>query len=550
MSSNKPFLVMDCTIRDGGYINNWDFSMHTVKEMYRATAQAGSDVFELGFLGKEDSASLWRNCQPETVLEVRSAQTSANTRISAMLEADTVGMPLGSPKETGIDILRIALNRNKIAESIPRMEAYRKQGYQVFVQLMGITGYQDIEILRVLEQLEECGYVDYVNIGDSYGSLLPERTGQIITLMKNNTKLGVGLHPHNNMQLGMANILAAVNAGADIVDGTMFGMGRGGGNVPLELILAYYGKLYGCFDVLPVLEFIDRHMVLLSKEYDWGYSLPTLLSGVYECHPYYTSKLVEKREYTIQQILKTVQIVSNSNVIGFSDDLLTDIVESGFAKDSELHQRDVAHFVSTHKDKVPYAGRHAGRTILVLVAGTSLKDYQQQIHEYIKKNNPIVLGANNLGGLFVPNYHAFNNQRRFKQYSSTVDATSHLLLGPGVTASKQDFAYEEIICYNSSSTPLEIQGGVITSNCRSIGVLLGAVALVMGADQLVFAGMDGYLGKGATMFYEGDESVHQEDLLAKHEENQNYLNQLFNCAKAMGCVNIKSITPTTYRLEA
>lgn len=549
MTADKSFLLMDCTVRDGGYVNNWDFSLPMVQEMYRASCLGGSDVFEVGFLGKTGDVPQWRKCPPELVLAVKQAGTG-NTKISAMLEADTVGMPLGSPAETGVDILRVALNRNKIADSLPKIANYRAQGYEVFLQMMGITAYRDIEILKMVELIESSGFVDYLNIGDSYGSLLPPRTAHIIGLIKNNTSLKVGLHPHNNMQLGMANIFAAIDAGADIVDGTMYGMGRGGGNVPLELILSYYGKMYPeRFNVLPVLEFIDQNMVRLTQQYHWGYSLPTLLSGVYECHPYYTSKLVDKREYTIEQILKTAQIVSESDVVGFSDKLLTDIIESGFTKDGS-HRQDVDDYVTAHANTATYAGRYTGKSVLVLAGGPSLARHQAEIQAFIDANSPIVLGANNLGGLFVPHYHAFNNQRRYEQYIGSVSSESRLLLGPGINNPRPNRPFEEIICYNSSYTQLEIRQDVITANCRSIGVLLGAVALVMGAGKLYFAGMDGYLAEGDSMFYREDESRNQEDILAKHKANQQYLDALLACAKKQGCQEVKSLTPTTYRLEA
>lgn len=545
MENNPAFLVLDCTVRDGGYVNNWGFPHNMVQDMYRASSNAGVDVFEVGFLNDGENLPLWRCCPSEAVKAVRGGTGGA--KISAMLEVDTVGMTLGSPLETGVDILRVALNRDKIVESLPKMAAYRTQGYQVFVQMMGITSYRDIDILKTIEVIEKSGYVDFVNVGDSYGSLMPSRTKQLITLMKSNTGLKVGIHLHNNMQLGIANVLAAYEAGADIIDGTMYGMGRGGGNVPLELILAYFGKMFPeRFDVLPVLEYIDQHLLSLADSNNWGYSLPSLLSGVYECHPYYTSRLVDTREYTIAQVLKTVQIVSESDVIGFSDQLLTSIVESGFASKSDELEHRLQDYVDGYKGKAVYINRHKGRPFLILGNGPSLKQNQADIQAFIKKHDPVVLGANHLGGLFVPDYHAFNNQRRYDQYAETASSESTLLLGPAIDKDTVQSNYEKIICFNSSLTDLDIQDGVITSNCRSIAILLGAVALVMGATQLYFAGLDGYLGEGDTMFYKEEESNSLQNILKKHNDNQKYLNQLFECCKISGCGGVQPITPTTY----
>lgn len=546
MMSND-FLVLDCTVRDGGYINDWNFPVEMVKAMYQASSEAGTDIFEIGFLDKDTTKPIWRCCTSELVHQVRDG---GKTRISAMLEADTVGMKLGTPKETGIDILRIALNRNMIESSLPNLSQYKKDGYMVFIQMMGITGYKDIDILKTMAIIEKTGIVDYVNIGDSYGSLLPDETGRIISLMKKNTSLKVGLHPHNNMQMGMANILAAIHAGADIVDGSMYGMGRGGGNAPLELILAYFGKNFPQrFNVLPALEFIDRNMIKLMDEYNWGYSLGGVLSGVYECHPYYTSKLLDTREYTIGQILSTVQIVNDSDVIGFSSQLLKTIVENGFVKDKVQLENSVRRFVDENKNRVTYFNRHEGQNFLILGNGPTLKSQQKEIEKYIQTSKSIVMGANNLGEMFQPNYHAFNNQRRFEQFVKTVSSDSMLLLGPGIVAKNQLSECEEIVCYNSSSTDVFIKDGVITSNCRSISLLMAAVAIVMGAKSICFAGMDGYLGEEEFMFYDEQESKNPQDILDKHYENERYLKQIIDCAKMNGCSTVEFLTPTTYTLS-
>lgn len=546
MSSQGSFLLLDCTVRDGGYINEWDFPIPMVQEMYRASSAAGSDIFEVGFLGEDEKRPLWRRSPPWAIREVRG---DGKTRISAMLEADTVGMKLPNPRESGIDVLRVALNQDKVVQSLPKMADYRKQGYQVFVQLMGITAYRDDEILRMIQAIETSGTADYINIGDSYGSLLPDRTRHILSLMKAHTRLKVGIHPHNNIQMGMANILAALEAGADVVDGSMYGMGRGGGNVPLELIISYFGRqMPDRFDALPVLDFIDRYMLKLTQRYSWGYSLHSLLSGIYECHPYYTGKLVERREYTIEQVLKTVRIVGGSDVIGFSDQLLTSIIESGFAKDREELEINVRQFIAEHRERVPYQGRHRGREFLIMGGGPSLVRYRNEIEDYIGRHSPIVMGANNLDGMFTPHYHAFNNQRRFQQFAPMVSGESRLILGPGIKTDLPASSYEKIVCYNSSATDLRITGGVITSNGRSIAVLMAAVALVMGAESLAFVGMDGYLGEGSPLFYAEEESKHPTDLLEKQNANQHYLEQLARCAQSMNCARLRFLTPTTYRL--
>lgn len=550
---NKNFKILDCTIRDGGYINNWNFKISDVKSMCKALSLSGVDIFEIGFISDKTNLPKWRVCNKEDVKYVIGQQQTM--KISAMLEADTLGIKINVPKETGIDILRVALNKNKVLESLKKIEQYKKAGYEIFVQLMGITSYKEEELVNIIRQIEICKSVDYISIGDSYGALTPNQTFKIISLIKKNVKLKVGLHAHNNMQLGMANALAAIQAGADVIDGSLYGMGRGGGNIPTELLISYFEKIYkNRFSVLPLLEFIDRTMLSWYEQPNWGYSLHSLISGVYECHPYYTSKLIEKREYTIEQVLETAKIVNKSDVIGFSQNFLDNIIDESFLQKTIVGKLPLTEFIEKNKGQVPYKNRHQGKTFLILGNGPSIVENFEKIQKFIKEKEPIILGANNLGGNFIPHYHAFNNQRRFEVYENNVNPYSRVLLGPGVSSFEDKANYEKIFCYNSFLEDVDIINGVITSNCRSISVLLIAVAIVMGAESIYLGGMDGYLNGalkcGSTMFYKEDESIKIEDLIEKHQSNEKFLNQLDYLLNEINGKNLKFITPSTYKLRS
>ncbi|QIB68170.1 hypothetical protein Ami103574_02075 [Aminipila butyrica] len=548
----EEFRILDCTIRDGGYINNWNFSIKDVKNMCKALDLAGVDIFEIGFLNNKDGLPIWRNCDKQSVKSIR--EVRHNIKISAMLEVGTVGMQLALPNETGIDILRIALNKDKVSCCFDQIKRYKDLGYEVFIQLMGITSYTYEDLIDVIKKLDDLS-VDCINIGDSYGALIPEKTHEIISLMKRTVKAKVGLHAHNNMQLGMANALAAIEAGANIIDGSLYGMGRGGGNIPTELLVSYFQKIYNeRFNVLPLLEFIDRTMLTWYQQPNWGYSLPSLISGVYECHPYYTSKLIEKREFTIDQILKTAKIVSERNVTGFSENLLEGIIEKILIQKTESGHMTLAQFISENTGKVKYLNRHDGKDFLILGNGPSIKEYYNEIEIFIKQKNPIILGANNLGKNFIPHYHAFNNQRRFEAYRDNVDKRSILLLGPSIQLDQITWDYERIFCYNSFLNDVDIIEGIVTSNCRSISALLIAVAISMGANKIYLAGMDGYseelIKNGHTMFYEEDESTKLEDTQEKHKSNGRFLNQLDNLLYNKNGNRLSFITPTTYKIPS
>ena len=543
MEASKTFRLLDCTLRDGGYINNWSFDQTLALELARACQASGTDILEAGYLSRDPDAPLCRRCPQEFLDALREA--APGLELAAMLEADTAGEDYGDAAATGLSVLRVALHRNRVLDVLPRLSRYHPQGYQVFIQLMGITAYSEPELDRVLDAITESGAADCVSLADSYGSLLPDRTGELIAKAKVRTGLPVGLHAHNNMQLGMANVLSALDAGADVVDGSVYGMGRGGGNVPLELLVTYFEKQWpDRFHALPLLEFIDRRMLRLAREYSWGYSLSSLISGVYECHPYYTSRLIEKREYTIAQVLKAAQMVEGMDVVGFDSSLLSAIVESGFSPERLDGERRAQAYLN-RAEPPAYRNAHPGRPFLVLGGGPSLLNQREAIDGFIREHDPIILGANRLAGLWTPHYHAFNNQRRFDQYAALVHPDSQLLIGPGVDPGSLNRPWQALRCLNASNTPLYVQKGCISANCRSISVLLGAVALVMGAESIAFAGLDGYRLAGEKLYYQEEESAFPEDLEEKHRANQAYLRQLCALARQRG-VPVRFLTKTTY----
>ncbi len=549
MQKNKLFNILDCTVRDGGYINNWDFPIEIVKKMYQTSSKCGIDIFEIGFLSDDENLPLWRRSPRNAILEVKASYIDG-AKISVMLEAKTTDIEIGTPNESGIDILRVALNKNAIEASIPKMKKYKDKGYFIFIQLMGITSYNDQEIIDYTRMIDDSGYFDVIGIGDSYGSLIPDRTKEIVTLMKKHSSLMVDLHAHNNMHMGMANCLSAVDAGADYIDASMLGLGRGGGNVPLELLTAYYAKIYrNQFSVMPILELIDLYLYPITKGLEWGYSLPSVISGIYECHPYYTSKMIARREYTISQILIAAKCISEMNITGFSEQVLTDVVNTHEVIRKRDHKKLIQKFVNEYKDDVTYINRHKDRLFLILGNGPSLINETDRIKTFINKHNPIIIGANNLPEyLSQVDYHAFSNQRRFEQYIDTVSPKSKLLLSQWIDKDGLEGDYEDVIYYNSSMTDLGIKDGIITSNCRSVSILLAVVALVMGAESIYFAGLDGYL-EGNALFYAEDEHKDGDYLIEKQNGNQKYINSLLEYTRRHGNKKVSSLTSTTYDFD-
>jgi len=564
--NNKP-KILDCTIRDGGYLNDWHFDLKLVRELYRAHSRSGVDFVEIGFRSTDkyfDSKQYgpWRFTPESLVADV--VKGISGPPVSLMVDFGKVDIENIPDRENSIvSMYRVAVHKDKAISAVELCNVIADKGYTASIQLMGIASYTENDFNQIFGALKD-SKIYYVYFADSYGSLLPlDIKGFLDRLSVTGKK--IGFHAHNNLQLGFANTLEAINGGVDIVDGTVYGMGRGAGNLPIEILLSYLEKTSAknTYNTLPVLDIIDRYMLDLHQDLKWGYDLSYMLSGMLEVHPYYSKTMVDYREYSIEDILRTLETVKDMNPIGFKKPILDSIIQSGFVgipvsqKDSKsgfdsIPVQDLSEF-----GQVPYLDRHSGRDFLVLANGPTLKENKEEIEKFIKRYEPVVIGSNYLGGIFTPNYHSFGNKKRFIDYIDTVESSSKNLIS---NVFSEEFVnkytereYEFVQHLPQLSSDFDISNGVIMTNCRTISILSVAVAIVMGADRIFIAGMDGYkqvdsfMKKSVHFYKESDETEDFEMLMEKHNWNEHLLRQINNYLISNNKDELCILTPTSHK---
>lgn len=549
--------ILDCTIRDGGYVNNWKFDKKLVREVFRALSKSGIDIVEIGYMGTEKyfdrkQFGLWRFSQLEDILEV--IEGIKGPRLALMADYGKIDLSdFCDHEDSVIDLIRLAVHKDKTREAIQLLEDIKRKGYEVSLQAMGYSNYSPRERREFVEMLEKTD-IDYAYVADSYGSIFPNQIKELVEPLLEIGHIKIGFHPHNSLQMAFANTLEAINCGVNIVDSSIFGMGRGAGNLPTEIIVAYMERnMPDKFNVIPVLNCIDRYFIQMQKEMNWGYSLPFMVSGLFQCHPNYASNLVDRREYTMEDIWKAMEVINKKCPVGFSEKLLDEIIKNGIIGGLANENTAPNHQRTSSPAVVSYLNRHKGENFLILGNGPTLKEYRGQIQQFIDKYHPICMGANFLSGLFKPQYHAFYNKRRFLSYIDTVDKDSKLMVGQYIPDQmirdyvKRDY---EKIYYMDTLSDFNIIDGVIQSNCRTISVLLLGVAIVMGAEKIFAAGMDGYMGtdvKGEMLFYKEDEAKIDRDIIIDmHKWNKKYISQINEYFVSMGKEGIHIITPTSY----
>ena len=294
MISYRPDIkVLDATIRDGGLVNNFEFTDQFVRDLYQANVRAGVDVMEIGYLADpelfdESKFGKWKFCHEEAIREVLEDLLDPSLKLAVMADVGRANVVRDLPdkQDSILDMVRIATYINTIPAAIEMIETCAKKGYHTTVNIMAVSKAQESELAEALEMLGKSS-VEVIYLVDSYGSLYPEEIRDISDMyLEKMDKYGkqVGIHAHNNMQLAFANTITACANGVSMLDATMNGMGRGAGNCMMEQLMTFLRNPK--YQLPPVLRFVEQHMDKLRAEgVKWGYDTPYLLTGYMDMHP-------------------------------------------------------------------------------------------------------------------------------------------------------------------------------------------------------------------------------------------------------------------------
>ncbi|MCP4642391.1 MAG: nucleoid-structuring protein H-NS [bacterium] len=278
--------VVDCTIRDGGLMNDWQFDKPFVKEVFDGLAKSGVDYAEMGYRADKkmfspDDFGPWRFTDEEDLREVC---YECDTKVSIMADVGRTDFETILPaSESIVKLVRVATYCPDIDEAIRLADHCKNQGYEVAVNIMAVSHVLECELDEALKKLSTAP-VDMVYLVDSFGCFYSEQiqwlADKYISLLPGKH---VGVHFHNNQQLGFANTIEGILRGMDYVDGTIYGIGRAAGNCPLELLMGFLKK--PGYDVRPILDLIGKYFEKLRQELRWGYEVPYVITGMLNKHP-------------------------------------------------------------------------------------------------------------------------------------------------------------------------------------------------------------------------------------------------------------------------
>ncbi len=286
--------VLDCTIRDGGLINNHNFDDDLVKAVYDTCLAAGIDSMEIGYKNSpkqfpKDEFGPWRHCDEADIRRIVGDHDPETTGLKLCAMADATKSDWKTQIEPAdqsvLSMIRVAFYAHQLPEAVEMIHHAHEQGYEVTANLMAVSNITETEIDQVLEGIAPTP-AGVMVIVDSFGHLYREQIDYLYrkyTSALEGTGKEVGLHMHNNLQLAFANTIEGIILGSNRVDATMDGLGRGAGNCPMELLLGFLRNPK--FKLRPVYKLLTDYFVPLHQKMDWGPSVPYNITGQMNRHP-------------------------------------------------------------------------------------------------------------------------------------------------------------------------------------------------------------------------------------------------------------------------
>lgn len=520
--------LLDCTLRDGGYINDWNFGFHTTKNIIRKLVESRVDYVEVGFLRNciyDRDHCLYNNCREmEAVLP--SVEQRGNTKFTAMALHNKYDVDKLEPYNgKTVDIIRVTFHDYDIDEGLAFVQKVKEKGYQVFCNPINIMGYSDEMILRLLEKVNQIQPYAF-SIVDTFGSMMKSDLQRIYSLIEHNLdpSIVVGLHLHENLALSysLAQEFIVMKAAARkaVIDGSMLGMGRIPGNLCLELIMDYMNRNQdGAYDTNPVLDGIDDHIVQLKQIEPWGYNTAYALSAKYNLHRNYAEFLLSKGRLRAKQINQILGSIENDKKTAYDEAYIEKLYEN--YQNHEVDDSAVLKELMTQwKD----------REILILAPGASITEKKTEIEKYIREHRPVVISANFIPEQYIQDYVFCSNAMRYSSMEEKQGIDKLL-----VTSNLMDMCSDKSKILNYAELCFDDKG-----KCDNCVIMLMKLLIRLGIPEVAIAGFDGYKPDGCNYASSYMTSQHTKGA----EENVKNTGYLMDIQRKL---TIHFLTPSLYQ---
>lgn len=372
--------LLDCTLRDGGYCNNWIFGQKNIHKIVNGLLEANLDIIEVGYISQRKEFNIDRTQYTsfeqvkQFIPESREGKIFVGMVNYGEFNIDDVPRYDG----TSIEGIRVTFHKKERGEALEFCSKLKDKGYKVFIQGMVSLSYSDEEFLDLIKRVNALEpYAFY--IVDSFGMMKGKDLRRLFYTVEHNLceNIFIGFHSHNNMQLAYSNCLALAEIETNrsvIIDASIYGMGRGAGNLNTELFIQYLNENHnGDYNLKPLLTIIDEILDDLHKENHWGYNLPNYISAKNNAHPNYAGFLADKNTLTVEDM---------ENIFLFMDEDKKVRYDKMYIE--ELYTR----YLATGKVQEEHMGeleqKLKGKTVVLVAPGKSSEREMDKIEEAVK----------------------------------------------------------------------------------------------------------------------------------------------------------------------
>ena len=533
MKKNK-LKVLDCTLRDGGYYNNWNFSIHLINKYLKVMSDIKVDYVEIGFRSLERK-EFRGPCAYTTDQFLNDLKIPKTLKVGVMIngaeliKANTlkkntllISSLFKKAKFSKVKLVRIASHYSELSKVMPVASKIKSLGYKVAINLMQISDRTENEIKQFCDLAKKYN-MDAVYFADSTGSLNRYQTLEIIKNFKKNWKNDLGIHAHDNMDMAMENAMMALNNGASWIDSTVLGMGRGPGNVKTENLVLELEKIFKRkVNYNSLIKLIEDDFIPMKNKYGWGSNVYYYLSGLYGIHPSFIQGMLSAKNFSSDEILAVIDNLKTEGGKKFSNDLINTYKQ---------------YFIGKGNGKYKPLKNIKNKDVLILGSGPGVKEHKLALESFIKKYKPFVIALNtqnSINSKLINTRAVCNTLRLLTDHKSfkhlpqklilPYQRLSNLIKDKFKKVKKLDFGVEV-----KNNTFKFMKSSAVIPNTLAISYALG-IANSGKANKIYIAGFDGY---------EAEDPKRRE------------MDELFSLYQSLKKKSeLTSITPTKYKVKS
>ena len=483
--------VLDCTLRDGGYCNQWEFGCNNIKKIISGLNSAGIEISECGFLTQSVTyvPGVTKFASVDQMAEFLPEKRDGKLYVAMMNYGEYNLTTLPEHDGTSIDGIRVAFHKKNWKDALKICKEIKEKGYLVFIQPMVSLSYSDEEFLEMIRCVNEFEpYAFY--IVDSFGEMKQSDLMRLFYLVEHNLKDGIriGFHSHNNMQLAYSNAVALVDMHSRrnlIIDSSVYGMGRGAGNLNTELFVEHLNNEgYGSYVLPPLLNIIDEILNTFHERNFWGYSLPNYISAKHHAHPNYAFYLDSKKTLTVEGMDKIFEMLIPEKRVNYDMDYIEEVYLEYMSKNSD-----------TDADETNFENAIRGKRVLLVAPGKSSADEKDRIAAFAASDDVVTVSINYVYHYVNVDYIFVSNMRRYRELPTTAltktIATSNL---------------------EAKNVFLQVGYKELLSHVESVKDNAGLMAIKFFADcgvnEIYLAGFDGYDHENEKNYGDSEMSVY------------------------------------------